>query len=233
MAKYVVVTGGSRGIGKAVISRFMADGWEAINLSRSPCAIPNVHNISVDLGRADWPATHGATLQTLTQSAEHIALIHNASALHKDNIETLQPDAFRQILDNNLVSILTLSQLLIPNMRAGSAIIYIGSTLSEMAVPNCASYVITKHALVGMMRVTCQDLKGRGITTCCVCPGFVNTHMLTDHLDKAVLDRVIKDKVTAGRLIETPEIAEFIYFCAQNPVLNGAVLHANLGHINN
>jgi 3-oxoacyl-[acyl-carrier protein] reductase len=116
-------------------------------------------------------------------------------------------------------------------MNTRSSIIYVGSTLSEMAVAGRAAYVVSKHALVGMMRVTCQDLQGKGITTCCVCPGFVNTAMLTDQVERSVLDEVIKAKVTAGRLIDPAEIADLIYFCAEHPVINGSVLHANLGQI--
>jgi len=232
MSKYLVVTGGSRGIGKATLAKFMKEGWRGINISRSHCDIDGVTNLSIDLGHQNWLETHGMRIQQLTQDASAICLVHNASTFYKDNIQTLSADDFRHSLDINLVSVLALTQLLLPDMNAGSSIIYIGSTLSDMAVANRASYVISKHALIGMMRATCQDLQGKGITTCCVCPGFVNTTMLTDQVEKPILDAVIKSKVTAGRLIEPAEIAELIYFCANNPIVNGSVLHANLGQIN-
>jgi NAD(P)-dependent dehydrogenase (short-subunit alcohol dehydrogenase family) len=231
MSKFVVVTGGSRGIGKAVITKFTHDGWQAINLSRTNCDIAGVINLNVDLYDAEWSTSKGDALIQLVKQASQICLVHNASTFNKDDITTLDAAEFRKTLEFNLISTQTLNTLLIPNMQRGSAIIYVGSTLSEMAVASRASYVISKHALVGMMRVTCQDLQGKGITTCCVCPGFVNTGMVTDHVEKTVLDQFIQSKVTAGRLIEPAEIAEFIYFCALNPVINGAVLHANLGQI--
>jgi 3-oxoacyl-[acyl-carrier protein] reductase len=231
MSKYLVITGGSRGIGKAVITRFLAEGWHAINLSRTACDIDGVTNLEVDLGNPEWPQQQHSTLRDLTRNAAQICLVHNASTYNKDDMKSLSAKDMRLSLEVNILSPLALNQLLLPQMSAGSSIIYVGSTLSEMAVAGRASYVMSKHALVGMMRATCQDLQGKGISTCCICPGFVNTNMLTSQADKAMLDQFIKSKVTAGRLIETAEIAELIYFSANNPVMNGSVLHANLGQI--
>ncbi len=231
MPNILVITGGSRGIGKDTISIFMESGWQAINLSRTPCDLSGVTNLNIDLSDPDWSSKQGGSLKELVQNADKITLVHNASSFTKDDIATIDENDFRQSLEFNLVSPLTLNKLLLPYMKSGSAIVYIGSTLSEMAVAGRAAYVISKHALVGMMRVTCQDLKGKGITTCCVCPGFVNTTMLTDQGDPAILNAFIKSKVTAGRLIEPSEIAALIYFAATNPVMNGSVLHANLGQI--
>ncbi len=94
------------------------------------------------------------------------------------------------------------------------------------------SYVISKHALVGLMRATCQDLATREIHTACICPGFTDTEMLRTHVgeDSGVLDAIAAMN-PFGRLIEPREIAESILFAAQHPVINGAVLHANLGQI--
>jgi 3-oxoacyl-[acyl-carrier protein] reductase len=67
-------------------------------------------------------------------------------------------------------------------MGPGSSVLYVGSTLSEKAVPGSFSYVVSKHAQLGMMRATCQDLMGTGIHTAMVCPGFTDTEMLRNHL---------------------------------------------------
>ena len=231
MANYLVITGGSRGIGKAAIQVFMKHGWEIINISRSNCDIAGVRNFNIDLSKRDWVNAHEHDLKKSIENADKICLVHNASIFEKDDITTMAEDSLRNVLEFNLVSTLSLNKLFIPSMGKGSAVIYIGSTLSEIGVPGRASYVISKHALVGMMRATCQDLSGQEITSCCICPGFVETSMLTEQVDKAVLDAIVKRKVTAGRLIVPHEIAELIYFCAVNPVMNGSLLHANLGQI--
>ena len=108
--------------------------------------------------------------------------------------------------------------------------LYVGSTLSEKAIPGKFSYVVTKHALVGMMRATCQDLAGRAIHTACICPGFTDTEMLREHVPAEALDSV-RSMSTYGRLITPDEIARTLHWAAHNPVVNGAVLHANLGQV--
>lgn len=233
MANYLVITGGSRGIGKECISIFANNGWKIINISRTNCDLPGVENFNVDLSDPAWTQTYGDLLMAAVKDAEKICLVHNAAAFNQDAMTNLEADDFREVIEFNLVSPLNLNRLLTPKMRAGSSIIYIGSTLSEIAVPGRASYVITKHALIGMMRATCQDLAGKHITTCCVCPGFVNTTMLTSQVEESMLHDLIKNRVTAGRLIEPREISELVYFCANNPVINGSVIHANLGQISN
>ena len=93
-------------------------------------------------------------------------------------------------------------------------------------------YVTSKHAIVGMMRATCQDLANTGIHTVCVCPGFTDTEMLRTHVgqDEEIL-KSIASLSTFNRLINPEEIAAAIQFAAKNPVMNGAVMHANLGQI--
>ncbi len=117
-------------------------------------------------------------------------------------------------------------------MGSGSAIVYVGSTLGEKAVAGSCAYVVSKHALLGLMRATCQDLAGRGIHTACVCPGFTDTEMLRAHVgqDPGILASLARG-MTFGRLIEPGEVARTILFCAENPVINGAVIHANLGQV--
>ena len=119
-------------------------------------------------------------------------------------------------------------------MPSGSSIIYLGSTLSEKAVPGTASYVTSKHAVVGLMRSTCQDLAGTGIHTACICPGFTDTEMLRDNIgdDPEVLE-AIAGMQTYNRLVEPEEIAQAIFSVSQQPVFNGAVLHTNLGQVEN
>ena len=124
----------------------------------------------------------------------------------------------------------TLNYFTIPFMRAGSAILYVGSTLSEKAVPGSYSYVVTKHATIGMMRATCQDLAGRGVHTACICPGFTDTEMLRRHVPEEAMEGV-RAMSAYNRLIDPDEIADTLFWAASNPVINGSVIHANLGQV--
>lgn len=232
MTKIAIITGASKGIGKATAKYFMQNHWQVINISRNLCDIKDVINLTADLSEKNWEQSINNHLDQLIQKPTQITLVHNAAYYVKDNMLDIKADNLQTALEVNVVAPTVLNRLLFPKLRKGSSIIYLGSTLSEKAVANTASYVICKHAVVGMMRATCQDLAGREIHTCCICPGFTDTEMLRDHLqnDEAVYD-MIKNKVTFKRLIQPDEIAALIYFSAENPVINGSVLHANLGQI--
>jgi len=82
------------------------------------------------------------------------------------------------------------------------------------------------------MKAACQDLQGKGLHTCCICPGFTDTEMLRTHVGNSeeVL-QAIAAMNTFGRMIEPEEIAATITWAHNSPVINGAVLHANLGQI--
>lgn len=228
----LIITGASRGIGFATAQHFAAQGFSIFNLSRSPAHAENIHNIELDLGGNDWQRVVSAELLPALRGAARIVLVHNAAANIHDSVRDFSEVDFRHTLEVNVVAPAQLSHMLLPQMRTGSSIIYIGSTLSEMAVPNSCAYVTSKHALIGLMRSTCQDLAGAGIHTACICPGFTDTEMLRAHVGNSeeVLQSIAAG-VTQQRLIQPDEIARSVYFCAENPVINGAVIHANLGQI--
>jgi NAD(P)-dependent dehydrogenase (short-subunit alcohol dehydrogenase family) len=230
--KALVITGASRGIGFATAQYFAAQGFSVFNLSRSRSNADNIRHIDIDLGSNDWPTTVTAALLPEIANAAQIVLVHNAAANIHDSVRDFSAEAFRRMLEINVVAPAQLSNLLLPSMRTGSSIIYIGSTLGEIAVANSCAYVTSKHALIGLMRSTCQDLAGTGIHTACVCPGFTDTEMLRQHVGNSEeILQAIAAGVTQKRLIQPNEIARTIHFCAENPVINGSVLHANLGQI--
>lgn len=232
MDNCVVITGASKGIGLAAARRFLDAGFRVINLSRSDCPERRVAHIRVDMSKADWCDQYGAALQARVGEPDRLIVIHNAALLKNDSIQNVEPSFFQQVLQLNVIAPAQLNQLLLPHMKTASAILYLGSTLSEKSVPNCCSYVTSKHAVVGLMRSTCQDLAGSGIHTACICPGFTATEMLLEHVGQSEETlAAIASGVTFNRLISPEEIAEVLFFAANNPVLNGAVLHANLGQI--
>lgn len=232
MKKYLVITGASRGIGFATAKLFQQDGFDVINVSRSASSLTGIRNIDIDLTQHGWERRITGELLPMLSDAAQIVLVHNAGAIIKDSLPNLDIDEFRRVLEINVIAPAQLSHLLMPALKPNSSIIYIGSTLGEMGVANCCAYVTSKHALIGLMRSTCQDLAGTGIHTACVCPGFTDTEMLREHVghSEEVL-QAIAGGVAQKRLIQPAEIARTVQFCAQNPVINGAVMHANLGQI--
>lgn len=232
--KKAIITGASSGIGAAVASRFLAADYRVLNLSRRACPVIGVDNIQADLMLRYHEATFADELKKYADGADSLVLVHNACLHGHDNVANLTNEQFAQVLTLNLQVPNALNRILIPCMKSGSAILYVGSTLSEKAVAGAFSYVVSKHALVGMMRATTQDLADTGIHSVCICPGFTDTEMLRRHIgDDVKTERMIAARSTHNRLIRPEEIATMLMTAATEPVLNGAVIQAGLGQKEN
>ena len=228
--KTAVITGASVGIGQEASRAFRDDGYQVFNLSRRTCPLDGVTSIHCDLSATDAIEQACAEMLPALADSESVALVHNASQMLKDSTLDCDSDQLRQVLETNVVAINSLNQNLLSQLPASSSVIYVGSTLSEKAVANSFSYVVSKHAQLGMMRATCQDLMGSGIHTALICPGFTDTEMLRTHLgNDPEVEKMVAGLNSFNRLIDPAEIAELIHWVHHNPVINGAVLHANLG----
>ena len=231
MSKLAVITGASAGIGKATAAWCLEHGFEVINIARRDCALAGVRNIAADLS-APLPEATVATLLEAVNEADRVAIVHSAGQHNGDDAISIERTALERSIAINVTAPAMLNASLLPALPGGSAIIFVGSTLGDKAVPGARGYVTSKHAVNGLMRATCQDTAGRGIHTAVVSPGFTDTEMLRSHLgdDPNVLASIVGG-VTHGRLINVEEIAATIGFCIEQPVINGAVIHANLGQI--
>lgn len=232
MSKFALITGASQGIGRACAEVLAASGWQVLTLSRKPCPVPGVIHLSQDLIAPDAQAQVGEFIAAHIPADATVCVVHNAAMLIPDSAIDLDPDILRKTIELNVVAPSWLNRLLVPKMAPGSSILFVGSTLSEKAVAGVASYVTSKHAVAGLMRSTCQDLAGTGIHTACICPGFTATEMLRTRAgnNEEVLESLGKMS-TFGRLIEPAEIAAVVKMAAEQPVINGAMLHANLGQV--
>lgn len=230
--KHLIITGASSGIGYATAKLFQEDGYQVINLSRSKINLKNANHLTADLSKRDWSNEVTKKLSSILTDSSEISLIHNASMMQSDNVENIDINNLRDIYEVNLVAPAILNKIIIPYMKNGSSILYVGSTLSEKAVPQMSSYVTSKHGMIGLMRSTCQDLFGRYIHTACICPGATETEMLQEYVqgNQEALD-MMAQTLSENRLISSEEIAKTLFFCAKNSVINGSVIHANLGII--
>ena len=231
MSTLLIITGASSGIGLHTAELFLEQGASVINLSRRRCPLDAVTHINCDLSQPGFLESINAQLTQLLQNAERICLVHNAAKHTNDSAVETASNELRGVLEVNVIGPNTLNYFVIPFMKPGSSILFVGSTLSEKAVPNSFSYVTSKHANIGMMRATCQDLAGRRIHTACICPGFTDTDMLREHVPGDALETVAGMSAYEPRLVSSEEIAQTLYWAAHNPVINGSVLHANLGQV--
>ncbi|CAA0124020.1 3-oxoacyl-[acyl-carrier-protein] reductase FabG [Halioglobus japonicus] len=228
--KAAIITGASVGIGRATAQAFLDEGFNVFNLARRECPIAAVTNLACDLANVQAIARCAEKLTATLANCTEVALVHNASQMRKDSANDCASDSLEAVLATNVIAINSLNQLLLPAMPSSSSLLYVGSTLAEKAVANSFSYVVSKHAQLGMMRASCQDLMGSGIHTAMICPGFTDTEMLRAHLgNDPEVAQAIAGMNSFARFIEPEEIAELIRWAHHNPVINGAVLHANLG----
>ena len=234
MHPIAILTGASSGIGAAAAEQFVAAQFTVINLSRRACPVAGVQTLTTDLSNAESLNESCKALSEIVaeQSASSVCLVHNASLMLKDRCDTTGDDAMLQALSVNVLGINTLNRALLPLLPRSSSVLYVGSTLSEKAVAGAYSYIVSKHAQLGMMRATCQDLMGRGIHTALICPGFTDTAMLRQHVgnDAEVLSS-LGGMNSYGRLVAPQEIADLIFWAHHHPAINGAVMHANLGQL--
>jgi 3-oxoacyl-[acyl-carrier protein] reductase len=228
--KIAIITGASAGIGNATAKAFQEEGFAVYNLARRACPIRGVNNLACDLSNEAGIASACATLEQVVADCSEVTLVHNASQMLKDRAADCASDKLVQVMQTNVIAVNSINQRLLPRLPKTSSVLFVGSTLAEKAVPGAFSYIVSKHAQLGMMRATCQDLMGSGIHTAMICPGFTDTEMLHAHLgNDPVIVAAVAGMNSFNRLIEPGEIAELIRWAHHNPVINGAVLHANLG----
>ena len=235
MNPLAILTGASSGIGAAAAEQFIDQGYSVVNISRRDCPVPGVETLHTDLADAASLTVTCDTLAARLQSrkdAAPVCLVHNASLMLKDRCDTTEDSALMEAISVNVLGINTLNRSLMSALPQGSSILFVGSTLSEKAVAGAFSYIVSKHAQLGMMRATCQDLMGRGIHTAMICPGFTDTSMLRQHVgnDETVLDS-LGAMNSFGRLVSPVAIADMIVRAHQHPVVNGSVMQGNLGQM--
>lgn len=227
----LIISGASKGIGYKTAETFLKNGFEVLNVSRTACTLAGVNNIKLDLVSAEEETIRNKLLTQIPQK-RRLVLIHNSSVCYNDTLQNFKPTEWQDTLRLNVTIPALLSQWLLPQMLPQSAIVFVGSTLSEKAVGNTCSYTVSKHAIVGLMRAVCQDLAGQFIHTCCVCPGVTDTEMFRLRVDNnAALLAKLTHLQSDDRLLQPHEIAEAIFMAATHPIFNGSVLHANGGQI--
>ncbi|OGX87758.1 short-chain dehydrogenase [Hymenobacter lapidarius] len=184
--KLIVVTGGSKGIGRAVVSRFLQAGYPVATCARSaddlaalttamrdviPGAI--LHTLPADLSRAEDCARFAAFVLALGLPVE--VLVNNAGAFVPGRLQDEPADGsqLRQMLAVNLLSAYDVTLPLLPGLigRRRGHIFTICSTASITAYPNGGSYGIAKHALLGFTKNLREELKPSGVRVTAVLPG--------------------------------------------------------------
>ncbi len=186
--KIAFVTGGSRGIGAAVVRRLARDGAAVAFTYQSSAAVANelVESIQAAGGRARAyqadAADAAAVTQAINDAAIHFGkidiLVNNAGVLHLGPVDTFPIEDFDKTLAVNVRAVFVAAKAALSHMGEGGRIINIGSTNADrMPFAGGAAYAMSKSALKGLVQGMARDLGPRGITVNNVQPGPVNTDM--------------------------------------------------------
>lgn len=196
---YAIVTGASSGIGEAIVTRLLEQGWQVTGLSRSHIARDHVRFDSRCVDISDKTAL----LHAIAELAVPDALIHAAGMMIAAPLGELDIDSSARLWALHIHAAEILVNHFSPAMRAGGRIILIGSRTSRGAAKR-SQYVATKAAMVGMARSWAMELAPRGITVNIVAPGATETPMLTQpgrQSSQPVIPPI-------GRLIQPYEVAD-------------------------
>jgi NAD(P)-dependent dehydrogenase (short-subunit alcohol dehydrogenase family) len=217
-----LVTGGGRGIGKAVALAFAREGARVVVAARTEAEIAAVAEecgrgaIAVPLDVTDEEACNAAVRTVGERFGRLDILVNNAGIASSQKFTELDTATWRRILAVDLEGPFFLTRAALPVMlgQGSGAVIAIASVAARVGMPYVAAYTAAKHGLLGMMRSLAADNVRRGITFNCVCPGYVDTPM-TEQSISALMARTGRTREQAlaplltpqGRLVSPEEVA--------------------------
>lgn len=235
-----LVTGASRGIGRAVALELGRLGATVIGTATSAAGAADIDKVIADAGLKGAgmaldvtdAAACEAVLGDIEQRFGTVGILVNNAGITRDNIAMrMKDEEWDAVVDTNLKAVFRMSKLVMRGMmkaRTGR-IINITSVVGSAGNPGQANYAAAKAGVAGMSRALARELGSRNITVNCVAPGFIDTDM-TRALPDAARDALLGN-IALGRLGRPEEIAAAVAFLASPAAayVTGTTLHVNGG----
>lgn len=223
MSKVAIVTGGSKGIGLAVVKRFLNNGYQVHNLDLEPADLGTWHHCDV----SNVSAVKKVIAKIASNGKCIDVLVSNAGRHLSATIEDTDEATFDSLFALNVKGAYAAIQSVLPSMKAqqNGVIILIASDQAIIAKNNSFAYNLTKHALASMAKTTALDYAQFNIRTNAVCPGTIETPLFHNAID-TYCARSGADKATIvaeegalqplGRLGQADEVAALVTFLASD-----------------
>ena len=226
MSGVALVTGGSRGIGRAIALQLASTGHAvAVNYASNEAAAADVVAaiesaggtaiaVGADVGDDDAVA---AMVDTVTEQLGPITVLVNNAGITDDGLMLrMGPDQWDRVITTNLRSVYLCTKAVLKGMiRAkGGRIINISSVSGVSGNPGQANYAASKAGVIGFTKSMAKEVGSRGITVNAVAPGFIETDM-TEALGDAVTERAA-EQISLGRLGRPEEVASVVGYLASD-----------------
>ena len=235
MNPLLVVSGGTKGIGRAILERFARGGFDAVVCARDADALDQLaaelnekfpettlKTFRADLGQRAELDAFVAFINTQNRPVD--VLVNNAGLFRPGQIHTEEEGVLEELFAVNLASAYHLTRGLVGGMmqRRHGYIVNLCSTASLLGYTNGGSYCITKHALLGLSRVLREELKPHGVKVTAVLPGATLT------------DSWAGSGLPASRFMEAADVADLVWACYQlspGAVVEEILVRPQLGDI--
>jgi 3-oxoacyl-[acyl-carrier protein] reductase len=238
--RVALITGASRGIGRAILDRLALDGWFVIGTATTDRGAEGIREHLSAKGidglayaaRVDDPASVEALVDSIKRDAEMpLALINNAGITRDNLILRMSSDEWNDVLTTNVSSLFYLCKPLLRAMTRArwGRIVNISSVVGRMGNAGQSNYAASKAAIEGFTRALALEVASRAITVNAVAPGFIETDM-TQKLGNDVRDMMLS-RVPLGRMGRVSEVADLVAFLASDSggYITGATIPVNGG----
>jgi|TARA_Y100000310_G_scaffold286355_1_gene310447 3-oxoacyl-[acyl-carrier protein] reductase len=237
MSKIALVTGATRGIGKAIAEALVANGMTVVGTATSEAGAASISEYLGDNGKgivldvSNDESVDAVIKQINEEFGAPTVLVNNAGITRDNLMMRMKMDEWDQVINTNLTSVFRVTKACLRGMTKAKfgRIVTISSVVGSMGNAGQANYSAAKAGLEGFSRSLAAEIGSRGITVNCVAPGFIATDMTKDLPEEHKANLV--SKVPAARLGEPAEIAAAVAFLTSDAAgyITGETLHVNGG----